>query len=467
MTLIRGSGGLYEVDYRYKGHARLHLSLGIRWRVPAPELPEGKRKAAEILKAHEDAANERLARAQALHDAGEKLFRQNRRDLIAQLRLPKGHPQKLTLERLADMVERHEPLTPLPEPAAAPAVSLWGTVQQLIDQYLEWLDAHHDRAKATHTTARSQLVRFARYASPVTGDVAIGELRFDRVTSAMVEDYQASLLLAKTPPNTVRAYMARVGSLWKWAEKREGKRARDERRAPRVLFSPFDPEAITRERTARDRTLTEDEAERLLAAAPEPLLFPVACGLFTGMRLDEVLHLRPDLDVDLELWTLAVRKQPSWKPKTKNSVRVVPIAEPLRPILLNHLARYASERWVTPSLNDQERPLSKHTFRPHFVQIVQRAGMVTGRGLAHGVTFHTLRHTFASWLVRRGVDLYTVAKLLGDSLATTEATYAHLSPDVKRAAVAKLTGAVRVPELAAEALQIDTASDTETETSDD
>ena len=53
----------------------------------------------------------------------------------------------------------------------------------------------------------------------------------------------------------------------------------------------------------------------------------------------------------------------------------------------------------------------------------------------------------------RGVDLYTVAKLLGDSVKMVEDVYADLSPDHKRQAVAKLASAFTI--------KTDTADDTE------
>jgi hypothetical protein len=43
-----------------------------------------------------------------------------------------------------------------------------------------------------------------------------------------------------------------------------------------------------------------------------------------------------------------------------------------------------------------------------------------------------------------GVDLYTVAKLLGDSVKTVEEVYADLSPDHKREAVRKLAAAFSI-----------------------
>lgn len=45
------------------------------------------------------------------------------------------------------------------------------------------------------------------------------------------------------------------------------------------------------------------------------------------------------------------------------------------------------------------------------------------------VTAHILRHTYASYLVTRGVPLYTVSGFLGHSTVKTTEIYAHLAPD--------------------------------------
>jgi site-specific recombinase XerD len=54
------------------------------------------------------------------------------------------------------------------------------------------------------------------------------------------------------------------------------------------------------------------------------------------------------------------------------------------------------------------------------------------------VVFHSLRHTYASWLVEKGVDLYTVKELIGHSSLSMTERYSHVGENAKTIVVRKL-----------------------------
>ena len=58
----------------------------------------------------------------------------------------------------------------------------------------------------------------------------------------------------------------------------------------------------------------------------------------------------------------------------------------------------------------------------------------------YNVSFHTLRHSFASWLAIQGTSLYEIKELLGHKSIEMTERYAHLIPSVKRKAVNRLAG---------------------------
>ena len=424
MSLFKGPDGIYHADVRVAGVGRWHGSMRTR----------------------------KKSEAQPRYDAVKRLFREakgpngaERRALIDDLR-----SGKLAIERLESMVANGEQLAPVQ--LATSTAAAWPTVDDAITRYVNWIDVNPTRRAATWRAAKTQLRKFADF---VFEDVRTGTLTLDAVTSARSEAYQRSLIDAGHPSNTVTAYVSRVGALWAWIQRRENRSAIEQRRDAVVIHSPLDPETTARERSARDRWLTKEEATALIAVTPPRLRFIVAAGLLGGFRAGEILHLRTHADIDLELGTISVSPKQIgvdddgapiyWKPKTKRSERVVPIVPDLMPIVEEHIAAFASSDWMMPSIEDPGVPFPYITFHSHFEQIVKDAGLVVGRKDPRGVVFHTLRHTFASWLVMAGVDLYPVAKLLGDTLQMVEDTYAHLAPDFKRRAIEALKGAIAIP----------------------
>jgi integrase len=71
--------------------------------------------------------------------------------------------------------------------------------------------------------------------------------------------------------------------------------------------------------------------------------------------------------------------------------------------------------------------------RGPFARAVKDCGFNDGiTGNRHKVWFHTLRHTFASWLAQSGVEIYAIMKLMRHKNIEMTQRYAHLIPERQR-----------------------------------
>jgi integrase len=137
----------------------------------------------------------------------------------------------------------------------------------------------------------------------------------------------------------------------------------------------------------------------------------------TGLRRGEVLKLRwGSVDFNRRLLTVEGRNAKS------RQTRHVPLNEEALSVL---------RRWREQSGAGMRVFDVVTGFQTAWEKILQRAGMSNFR-------WHDLRHHFASRLVQHGVPLNTVRDLLGHSTVGMSLRYAHLAPDQRREAVAKL-----------------------------
>lgn len=179
---------------------------------------------------------------------------------------------------------------------------------------------------------------------------------------------------------------------------------------------------------------TVPEIERLLRSCPDETRDIVAVALGTGMRIDEILHLRWD-DVDLTGRLLTVQRGRQG-PTKGGRWRPVPILDSVLPVLQARALRRGGALLVFPGRTGRVR--SKTSVTVPFKLAVKRAG------LPSTLRFHDLRHTMASHWVLRSGDIFRLSKLLGhSSVKITEKTYAHLRPDAWAQDYGRLT--FRVP----------------------
>lgn len=327
----------------------------------------------------------------------------------------------------------------------------WPTLADATEQYVGWLEANDNKADKTAATARNQLEVFAGF------EKGLADTRLNDITPEQVTAYQTWLATIGNDGkpyavNSRTAYVGRVSALYNFIQEEEHRRAIREERQMRSLHSPVDSRTQPKGHTHRERYLTTEEAEALFAATPDQLRFPIGAGLLGGLRVGEMQHLRP-VDLDFTAETMAIREKEwrrgdtplFWQPKTDRSNRRVNMSDELCALARHHVGRYASTSWILPARSDASQPLGTAMFSLEFTRIVNNAGLWAPRGTPEAVSFHTLRHTFASWLVMAGESLLTVARLLGNTAQMVEDTYGHLAPEHRKKAVGRLSGMVAIP----------------------
>jgi integrase len=173
---------------------------------------------------------------------------------------------------------------------------------------------------------------------------------------------------------------------------------------------------LYKEDTRRLRFLEKEEIGRLLYHCSPHINNITLFALNTGMRRGEILGLKwSAVDFNNDLIYLH-------KTKSKEK-RIIPMNSLLKKLLLNIREHSISEYVFCNKDGNQIKSIDTG-----FKKALKRAGIDDFR-------FHDLRHTFASHLVMRGVDLSTVKELLGHRSMEMTLRYAHLSQGHKSKAV--------------------------------
>lgn len=232
-------------------------------------------------------------------------------------------------------------------------------------------------------------------------------------------------------PRSQAQIVALAGRIWREAMERDAEAAERAGIRPQLIRNPWRdvetpevrPTRVSFLLPAQWRTLAETVRGRPEAAV-------LALGCLAGLRLREVTHLRVGLDVDLDTRRLLVQARAGeypWRPKTRRGERTIRISDQLLEILDRHVALgYAGDRYLIRTLG-QDRPVGPGTVARWTEAAFTAAGIPYGR-TGEALTYHSLRHTFASWLVQRDTQLKKIAMLMGDTVLTVERTYAHLLP---------------------------------------
>jgi integrase len=194
-----------------------------------------------------------------------------------------------------------------------------------------------------------------------------------------------------------------------------------------ISESPFKGVSLVRVPEKQPIYLSKLEFQKLLAEIKGQWFKDlIVVAVYTGLRRGELLNLKwTDIDLSRKLIFI----QSSGTHRTKfGKRRTLPMSDNVVQVLGR---RFLNRKTEFIFWNGGKRYLD-NSVSHKFKLAVRKAG------INPDVHFHSLRHTFASWLVQEGVSLYEVQKLLGHSDIIVTQVYSHIHPETLHATVNRI-----------------------------
>ncbi len=190
--------------------------------------------------------------------------------------------------------------------------------------------------------------------------------------------------------------------------------------------NPFKQVRLCRVDDATPAYFTLQDFTKLIAAIDQDWFRQIVIvAVLTGMRRGELINLTW-ADVDLERRLIRIQSNSNFR--TKNGRKRI---MPMNPYVFDILTKLSSDKkefvFTCSGQKILDRGLSLR-----FKRLVRKLK------LNKTLHFHSLRHSFASWLVQEGVSLYDIQKLLGHSNIRVTEMYSHLVPEQMHSTVSRI-----------------------------
>jgi len=266
------------------------------------------------------------------------------------------------------------------------------------------------------TTCRQEESIFKTWLNPNIGRIRLIDLR-----PLHIEKIRRDMVKRDKAPRTIQLALATARQVWNHA--RNNGIVTGDWPGRSVKTGRFD--------NRRLRFLTPDECDLLLKKLKETsqqVHDMALLSLDTGMRAGEVFSLDWE-NVDLEAGRVKVMDTKSGRN------RIAYMTERVKDMFQSLPNR---QGLVFQSNRGQPVTQISKTFERAVADLGFNKGIIDRR---NKVTFHTLRHTFASDQVASGTDLYEVKKLLGHSTLALTERYSHVRDENLQAAVKRMEDA--------------------------
>lgn len=287
----------------------------------------------------------------------------------------------------------------------------------------EWLERKRStlgNSESTHY--QNFLGSFVEWLGP-RADVPL-----DAIAATEIRKFRDSLREGRTK-KTVNDYVRCIGAMYR-AAIREGV----------TVGNPVDAiEFLPQTDSVSRKPFTVGEVQRLVAAAPTPdWKGLILVGAYAGLRLSDAAKLKWK-DVDLALGAITTIPR---KTRKKGLEIRIPLAKPLREFFERHPISDDPEAAVFPSLADA-LIAGKKGLSAQFSQLMESAGVskgAKGKNGHHERSFHSLRHSFVSWMANSGIHPELRQALSGHSSSAVHQLYTKFEFSSLQGAVDRLPG---------------------------
>ncbi|MCX5811100.1 MAG: site-specific integrase [Proteobacteria bacterium] len=277
-------------------------------------------------------------------------------------------------------------------------------------KYLEWCKDNKCR------NGYDERIRYEKHLEP-----RFANKRLNEISPFDLEKMKSQLLKSELAPSTVKHVLILFRMIWNKAliwDMWKGENPVKQVKLPKV-------------QNERERFLSFQEAEILLQALKESSLIVhdmALLSLHCGLRFGEITALR-GVDIDLANGLINIAD-----PKNKTS-RKAYITKTVKTMLQAHIPENREDFIFFPRGEKKQITHISATFHRTVKELGFNNGITDRR---QWISFHSLRHTHASWLALSGESLLVIREALGHKDFTMTKRYAHLGADTRKQAATRL-----------------------------
>ena len=269
-------------------------------------------------------------------------------------------------------------------------------------------------------TTRKWNEHFKNWIDPVIGHIPLKDVK-----PFAIEKIKKNVLDAGKTTRSLQYIFATIRQVWNMA-KRDGLVFNDSP-TKQVKFSKTD--------NRRARFLTHAEAKTLLSAlqTKDRLTHDLALlSLHTGLRMGEIANLKwGHIDIDRGIIEIV---------DPKGGVGRAAFMTGEIKTMFKDMRRLEPNDYIFTKKDGEKLKDTPKEFSKVVTELGLNEGIIDTR---RKVCFHSCRHTFASWHVSAGTDIYAVKSLMGHSNIAMTERYSHLAPETLKNATRTLEKAIK------------------------